>query len=381
MKKNIIMGLMVGFLLSIIGYFFLCRLQETDYDVNYYGKVDFDFIIPSPWFNQISEIENKPFVADITPYYLTDREICSKHNNSEIYIYLIEENANLGITPFSEKFIIDGTALRQNGIVIDESVKNLLNVSVGDVLSIHIGSKVFEVEVNGVVQSNRFASKLSTAIYLSNEIKLAYEQNVRHAVYSAAFVKASDIVEAEHYFNEDYRAMGKAGDRSWYNDDDTYDFARNSIMEIPVGKEVTNIAQIKANAISNTDTAQKANIRILIYACLFVFVVNIIVWIAKIFAQLKTIRENRIRKKGEDVKKIVDEFKFGEIVTFIIFVLSFVLLKNIATNIQLVALAIFELLSLIVVISLTNKIFNRNKNTANREINKEKENCNENSEN
>ena len=356
MKKNIVIGVFLGIILAIISYVFLATAQKTNYGVDYYSKVDFDFIIPSPWFDQISEIKRKDFVDDVTPYYLTDRTVSSKKSTAEIYVYLVDENVNLGITPFSEKFLIEGETLKKNGIVIDESVKNFLGVAVGEKVSVQLGSKSFDFTVNGVVQSNKFASKLSSIIYFSNEVKSAYEKTVKHTVYSAAFVNASNSIEAEHYFNTEYRAMGKAGERAWYKDDDTYNFARNSALETPVGKEITNIAQIKANATSNTDTAEKLNAKNLLFAAVSVFAVNLITWIIVIFVQRKGIKELRLGKKGEQSSKIINEFRVGEIITFVVFLISVLILKNIANYVQIAVLIFFEVFSLLLIFAVTKRL-------------------------
>ena len=370
MKKltNSIISLIIG-ILAVISYAFLISSQRTDYGVDYYSKVNFDFIIPAPWFDQIPEIKSKEFVDDVTPYYLTDRTISSKVKNAEIYIYLIDKGTNLEITPFSENFLVEGNPLKQDGIVIDESVRNLFGISVGENISVQIGSKTFELTVNGVVQSNKFASKLSSIAYLSDDIKAAYEKAVKHTVYSAAFVKANNLVEAENYFNTEYRAMGKAGERDWYKDDDTYKFARNSALETPVGKEVTNIAQIKANVASNTDTAEKLNMKNLLFAALSVFVVNIIAWLVVIFSQRKKIKTVDQGKGGATSAEIINDFRFGEIATFLVFLLSALLFKTIANYIQIAILLVCGLLSLLMTFSMTKRIF---QSPQNQQINKEK---------
>ena len=371
MKKlaNVIIGLVIGIFLLAISYAFLSASQKTDYGTDYYGRVDFDFIIPAPWFDQIPDIKSKEFVDDVTPYYLTEKTVSSKDKSAEIYIYLVDEDANIGITSFSKKFLVNGEVLKKDGIVIDESVKNLLGVSVGEKISVQIGSKAFDFTVNGVVQSNKFASKLSSIAYLSDDIKAAYEKAVKHTVYSAAFVKANNLVEAENYFNTEYRAMGKAGERDWYKDDDTYKFARNSALETPVGKEVTNIAQIKANVASNTNTAEKLNMKNLLFAALSVFVVNIIAWLVVIFSQRKKIKTVDQGKGGATSAEIINDFRFGEIATFLVFLLSALLFKTIANYIQIAILLVCGLLSLLMTFSMTKQLF---QSPQNQQTNKEK---------
>ena len=227
-----------------------------------------------------------------------------------------------------------------------------------------IGSESFDFKVNGVVQANKFASKLSTIVYLTDSIKSAYEKSVKHPAYSAAFVKVNNVVEAEHYFNNDYRAMGKAGDRSWYKDDDSYNFAINSLLEIPVGKEVTNIAQIKANATSNTDSAVKTNLKNIVFAVCSVFVANIIFWLIVLFSQLKDIKKRRYGNKGEKCEVVIREFRIGGITSLLLFAASFVLLKVIANGVLLCCLFVSAILSLFVLFMLEKRILSPKKDKA-----------------
>ncbi len=153
----------------------------------------------------------------------------------------------------------------------------------------------------------------------------------------------------------------KVGDRSWYKNDSDYEFARDSMLEMSVAKEITNVAQIKANATSNTDTAKKMNIKNLLLAAFFVFAVNILAWLIVIFKLREGIKKQRLGKKGEKIETIIKEFKIGEATALVVFILSVFVLKNVANPIQLSVLLIAEILSFAIAWKLPKRIFSENK--------------------
>ena len=95
----------------------------------------------------------------------------------------------------------------------------------------------------------------------------------------------------------------------------------------------------------------------------------IIAWLVVIFSQRKKIKTVDQGKGGATSAEIINDFRFGEITTFLVFLLSALLLKTIANHIQIAILLACGLLSLFMTLSMTKQLF---QSPQNQQTNKEK---------
>lgn len=369
MVKKVIIGIVLGVVILFISINLTMNGEnvgagKTDFDPsNYYSVIDFDFIIPKPWYSQIPEIKNMGFVEDVVPFYLINKSLSTKSKSSNIDIYIIERNANVDITPFSQSLTINGKMISEGNIVLDEQAKDILEASVGDEISMSLENSLIKLKTSGIVQKNQFATRPTAVIYYTGNVKSSLENSIANLAYSGAYVKARDISAAENYFNTTYRAMGKVGERSWYKDDSSYEYMKNSIQGTNVSKEITNVAQIRANAISSYKEAKKVGNINLVYATISVFILNFLTWFIIVIGSSKQYRE-RI-KLGTKISAIIKEFVIGEILTTVIFVVGISLLRAVIGMNTMMILMFAIITSCIILLVVTNKIISRKKNQQN----------------
>ena len=340
MKKYII-GVLFGLILALTTGTILSSRIQTQNDIFYYEKLNFDFIIPKPWYSQVQELKTYSFVEDVVPFYLWERSFTSNDARTDVDVYLIEADSDENKTPFSSRLLLAGTSLSDNGIVIDSRTSDILKVSVGDSVAAVFGSYTVQFVVCGIVQRNLFSNKPTAVVYYTGDVKRGIEQTIQNLAYSGAYVKVNAIDVAEEYFNTAYRALGLVGERSWYKDDTSYEYMFDSISQINVEKEITNVPSLRANTLSQFKGARKHNIQVMTCSVISDFVLLIVFWL--IFL-LVTSRSYRARiKKGTNVEKVLREFLISEFLSVFFFALILILFHGLYTSLPFICSIIISM--------------------------------------
>ena len=227
-------------------YWTSCKTTDDVASISddYYERCNFDFIIPKPWYTQISEIKNMKFVDGIVPYFITEKKLTTKGRSIKVDLYIVEKDADFGMTPYSSALLTTGRIPDGTGIVIDEKTKRQLEVGVGDSVQISFQDGDIPFTISGISQTNKFSIYPTAVVLYTGKIKDTVS-SIENLSYTGAFVRVNDTEAGKKYFYEKYRALGKVGERSWYNDDESYEFMKKSIEGLSVEKEITNIDDLR----------------------------------------------------------------------------------------------------------------------------------------
>ncbi len=362
---KIVAGIVFGLVLTGIVCTIISSVgdsKQTALKSSYYDACGFDFIIPTPWYTQIQDIQDKDFVSSIVPYYMTKRTASGNGEACDMYLFLIEKSYGLDNTAYADSLLVEGTTLSDGTIVIDERTKQKLQANVGDTVTLLIGETTFTFKVSGVVRDNVFSSYPTAAIYYDRDVKREIEASSVNLAYSAAYVKASDISAAESYFTRDYRGMGKVGERSWYESDDAYNFMKSSIENQSIALEITNVSQLRAAEKANANEKKKSESQVRTTALLILAVVNLLFWLLYVIFTSKSYRE-RI-KAGTKQQSVVSEFVLGELFTLLVFSACMYLLKWQENRLGIIPYVFAVLVSFILSVLLTNRIIYRKRRTS-----------------
>lgn len=359
----------IGILLGIAFTYIACMMmsaagnsRQSVSKSSYYDACDFDFIIPKPWYTQIQEIQDKDFVLNIIPYYVITRNALSNGNACDIHLFLIEKSYGLDNTAYADSLLVEGTTLSDGTIVIDERTKQKLQANVGDTVTLSIGETTFTFKVAGVSRDNILFNYPTSVIYYDEAVKREIEASSVNLAYSAAYVKASDISAAESYFTRDYRAMGKVGERSWYESDDAYNFMKSSIGNQSFAREVINVSQLRAAEKANANEKKKSETQVRTIALLILAVVNQLFWLLYVLLTSKSYRE-RI-KAGTKQQSVVSEFVLGELFTLLVFSACMYFLKWQENRLNVILYMLALLVSFVFSVLLTNRIVYRKRRTS-----------------
>lgn len=353
--KKIFIGFISGVFLFLSTFLILSTAKQIENETDYYNKIDFDFIIPKPWYSQISEIENMNFVSSIVPYYMTSRNVSVNGSSYKLDFYILEKNSDLTKTPYTPKLLINGKIPSNNEALIDKNTQNILNAQIGDEIQVSFGKELCKFIISGIVQPNNFASNPTVMVYYDGEVKKGIESSIENLSYSGAYLDAIDISIAEKYLNNEYRAKGKIGDKSWYENDEAYEYMKASIESMSVSKEITNIASIKANSLSKYEENVKHNVSLLFISIGVDFSLFILIWFIYLFISSKTYNE-LIKNGKKTTKQIVSSFRFGAFTTLLFDAFLLLLVKNKIGVISFIVLTSTSLLGFICVFIFTKGI-------------------------
>lgn len=353
--KKLIIGLLSGVILFLSTFLVLSSTKQVENETDYYGNIDFDFIIPKPWYSQISEIESMDFINSVIPYYMTSKKASINGSNSKLDFYILENNSDLTKTPYTVKLLITGKMPANNEALIDENVQKKLNVNIGDELKVSFGKESCNFKISGVVKSNKFASNPTVMIYFDGAVKKGIESSINTLSYSGAYVDAKDVSIAENYLNNEYRAKGKIGDKSWYPDNEAYEYTKSSIESLSVSNEIANVPSLKANSLSKYKENTKDNLASLFISIVVDFLLFILIWFIYLFISSKSYSES-LKNGKTTTKQVISSFRYGAFITLLLDAVLLFLVRNKIGITSSVVLSIFSLIAFICVFIFTKRI-------------------------
>ena len=236
----ILFGIVLGVLLSFIICIILLELPSQP-DEGYYSIANFDYVIPRPGDNQVNELRVQSFIDEVIPYYNYSATISEQSMN----IYLIEGKSNY--TPFGDTYLLEGRDdLTPSSIIVDNSVASILGLNLGDAITLDIEGVPISFSIIGITRSNGFSKRPSMAILFDGMQKSIICSQFNRLSYSGAFVCVNNRSQAESYFTYSYIPEGKIGNISWYENEELYRYAQDSISSSPAIFEIIDVNGLKA---------------------------------------------------------------------------------------------------------------------------------------
>ena len=310
MKINIVVAAIIGLILFGLNNKFLSNTDKRENETPYYKNLSIDYIVISPGYTQKKELEALPFIKEVTPYYYTQQTFLHNGESFKIGLYIIEKDADINNTPFSQKLLIDGALPNENEIIIDQSTAQSAKASLGDNAEVFIGNVKMSMRISGVVQANKFSNESYNAlIYCTEEVKKALGQ-FKDLSYQGAYIKASDVIQAGEYLKKSYKAKGEIGDPSWYESYAEYESTKKKIENADFSKEITDVSYLKADAVSNNAEKTDHNRKNIVYALISGLTVYFAAWLFVVIT-----KENEYSKRinnGTKINTIIKEFVAGQ---------------------------------------------------------------------
>lgn len=270
-------GILLGIILGFIAGAILLRLPSPPNEV-YYSIANFDYVIPRPGDSQVNDLRTQSFIEEVIPYYNYSTTILEQPIN----IYLIDGNSNY--TPFGGGYLLEGSDdLTASSIIVDQTVANVFGWKLGDAITLNIEGSSIPFSVIGISRNNGFSQRASMAILFEGMQKSIICSKFNRLSYSGAFVCVNNRSQAESYFTYSYVPEGKIGKLSWYENEELYRYAQDSISSSPVIFEITDVNGLKAEELSS-QRAHESNINHLaIVSNSIIASICIIAWILLFF--------------------------------------------------------------------------------------------------
>jgi hypothetical protein len=176
------------------------------------------------------------FVSEVIPFYESDLLVHNGTKETIATFNLVDTNKDF-YGPFSElrlKDIVDGQAY------IDTTLANRLSLKLGDVVSLDILGEILQFTVKGLFEPLMRNDEKNSSIAVSvSDSGLSAALN--SISYSAAFVTISDYEKAKHYFDHEYKALGKLMDVEDYNSIEMYEVHKKAILNTDFSLQITDM--------------------------------------------------------------------------------------------------------------------------------------------
>lgn len=314
-------GILLGAFLSFIPSIILLGLPSPPND-GYYSIANFDYVIPRPGDNQVNDLRAQSFIEEVIPYY----NYSSTISNQSVNIYLIDGKSNY--TPFGDEYLLEGSDdLTSSSIIVDNSVASILGLNLGDVLTLDIEGTSISFSIIGISMSNGFSKRPSMAILFDGVQKDVICSQFNRLSYSGAFVCVNSRSLAESYFSYSYIPEGKIGNISWYENEELYRYAQDSISSSPAIFEIIDVNGLKAEEQSEIE-AYKGNVKHLAFISNFIISsICIIAWLLFFLILRSSITKSLMM--GYNYKKTARIAGVSEFLSFIIpLIICDVILSN-----------------------------------------------------
>ena len=325
---KIFVGLLLGVILFGINAKFLANTDIGQNETPYYEKLSVDYIITKPGYGQKKELEALPFIKEVTPYYYTQQTFFHNGKSFNVGLHIIEKDADIGNTPFSQKLLIEGTLPKGNEVIIDYRTAKAAQAKPGDNAEIYIGDTKLPMRISGIVQTNILISEEaapSVLIFCNDEVKKALDKLTKYLAYSGAYIKAADVIQAGEYLKKSYKAKGEIGDPSWYDNPSDYEYRKNDVENTDYSNTITDVGFLKAKAVSANVEKTDHNRNNILHAVAIDLVLYFAAWLIILKAEEKDYTK-RINN-GTKINTIIKEFIAGQflccaitcILTFVVF--------------------------------------------------------------
>ena len=331
-----------------------------------YVNTDFDFVAPSPSFDQVEEVESgENGVSKMTPYYSFTTSIGVNGKSVTGNVVLLDDVSKVNFTPYCERRVITGSIPNQGTFaVVDESYAKKNGCNVGDKMHLEINSKSFDFVVTAVSEANTF---YDGSVALIIDRGASEDINRNNFKYSAAYVKANNYDLCKTFLEKDYKPLGRLRDRSDFDSDEAYNTHVNNFNSADWSKEITDM-RANYNALSikyeNVDSKIVTN-TLLASGIVLIGTIGFNLLAINLPFEKKRFKE-LITKKGGSVSDIVSYNLKGNLYSFAVSAVSLslfsviVLLMNGTLNkVGLVLLPTLLPLALLVVGLIFNLVISR----------------------
>ena len=295
-----------------------------------YINTDYDFIIPSPSFDQISKLENSSNgIEVVTPYYAFTTHIKVENHDVQSNVILLDDYSKINYTPYNEKRIIKGAIEKKSNIaVIDDSFKKQNNCNIGDNISFTIKEKSYSFVVVAISENN---PDYDGSIALMLDLDLSREINDNIFKYSAAYVRSSNYDVCNNYLMNEYKPLGRLKSKECFDNEEAYNTHVSNFYNADWSQEITNLKEnYKSLSVKYDKVPYNAFINTIIMCLIFTLFILFFNIIAIVLPKQKGLFKDLLVKKKGNLNDIISFYYKGNLwvlfvsILIIVFGITFV---------------------------------------------------------
>ena len=206
-----------------------------------YVDTSIDFIVPSPSYSQVEEVEqnSETGIAALIPYYETTTAAIVEGKTAKGTIIIFPEESKVQYTPYGSSRIISGkNDIAAGSAIADRIFVEKNDCGVGDTVSLSISDFDYTFIISGVAETNTYYNDGTIAVILTEEQAKQLQDN--GVKYSAAYVSASDYEKCKSYLYTDYKPYGRLKEEASFDSKDAYNQHVQNFESADWTKEITN---------------------------------------------------------------------------------------------------------------------------------------------
>lgn len=304
----------------------LIQLREKKTFESIYTDTSIDFIVPSPSYMQVDEMETNgdDGIGMVTPYYeISSNVTCNSSNIKGVTIILPDEN-KIQYTPYNTSRILSGNKMVAAGnAVVDKLFLSNNTCSIGDTVTVSIAERNYDFVISGICETNTYYKDGTILVVLSSDQMLELESY--GIQYSAAYVCASDYEKCRNYLYSQYKPLGRMKDASAFETQEAFDRHVENFYEADWTKEITNCKDNYSSLSTKYENVEIGMLRNVIIGAIIVFLTSIFLNVLllrseDLFLFFKTI----LIKKSGTKEEIRSFYKRGIFCNAIFFIVSMV---------------------------------------------------------
>ena len=184
-----------------------------------YTKSDIDFVIPSPSFEQTSELENdgNSYIDKAVPFYSFSTNVSLNNKTYKLPIVILDDVAKVEYSPYCNNRIVKGKGFNNNyEAIIDLSLAKENKIHIGDTLVLQLGDSLRTFNICGMSEDNSLSINPTICLLIPNDVSKQINDDFR---YSGAYVKSTNEDLCYSFLCNSYKPLGRKKSLDDFNGD------------------------------------------------------------------------------------------------------------------------------------------------------------------
>ena len=290
-KNRILFDILIPIILVIVTAFaflspIFSNIGETRLMTSLYENENLDFDIPSPSYEQISQLENESFIESVFPYFYTETDLSINGKTRETNLFFSDAFDKLDQTMYCQTRLIEKSSQTySNPILVDYQFVQDTGATLGSTVSVTFGTTKIDFQVSAIYETNTYyegGAVLAKWEGLQKDTIMAISPKL---VYSGAYVQASDFSQCKNYLETQYKPYGRLRDASEFATPEAYQIHYNAFMSANYANEITNFNVKGQEAMAKAEEKENASTLNTVLPCVIMLVValvyNVLMWLRK----------------------------------------------------------------------------------------------------
>lgn len=290
-KNRILFDVFVPIVLVLIATFAFTapmfnNLGEARLNISLYENEKLNFDVPSPSYDQVSQLENENFITSVFPYFYTKANFSVNGKTRETNLLFSDAFNKLDQTMYCGARLIEvAKQTYSNPILVDYQFVQDTGAKIGSSVSVTLGSAIIAFQVAAIYETNTYYDGGAVLAKWEGSQKDTIMSLSPRVFYSGAYIQVADYQQSKNYFEKEYKPYGRLKDRSDFVTQEAYDIHYNAFMTANYANEITDFSKKGQASLSLAKTKEKnANLYTIIPYIVIAFVLvayNFLMWFRK----------------------------------------------------------------------------------------------------